>query len=82
MSERIRKVGVIDGDTSIQDQYEIPPILMDLVWIEKVKTKYPFELKFKVGNILDDEVVWKEGDGITREFNTGPTFDVSASYRY
>jgi len=82
MSERIRKVGVIDGDTSIQDQYETPPILMDLVWIEQVKTKYPFELKFKVGNILDDEVIWKEGDRITREFKMGPTFDISATYKY
>jgi len=82
MSERIRKVGVIDGDTSLQDQYEIPPVLMDLVWIEQIKTKYPFELKFKVGNILDDEVIWKEGDGITREFKMGPTFDISATYKY
>jgi outer membrane receptor protein involved in Fe transport len=82
MSERIRKVGVIDGYISLQDQYETPPILMDLVWIEQVKTKYPFELKFKVGNILDDEVVWKEGDRITREFKMGPTFDISATYKY
>ena len=82
MSERIRKVGIIAFGIGEEDQYETPPLLLDLAWTEKVKTKYPFELKFKVGNILDDEVIWKEGDGITREFTMGPTFDISATYKY
>ncbi len=82
MSERIRKVGVIDGDTFMEDQYETPPILMDLTWIEKFDFGYPLELKFKVGNILDDEVVWKEGDGVTRSYKTGPTADLKISAKF
>ncbi len=41
-----------------------------------------FELKFKIGNILNDEIIWKQDDKITREFKTGMTFDFSASYRF
>ncbi len=82
MSERIRKVGVIDGSISLQDQYETPPILMDLVWIEKLDYGYPLELKVKAGNLLDDETVWKEGDGITRYYKTGPTLDLKVSAKF
>ena len=79
MGERIRKVGVIDDIYALPDHYEIPPHLLDLVWIEKLGD---FSLKFKVGNLLDDETVWKQGDRITKQFKKGTTFDFSASYKY
>jgi hypothetical protein len=82
MDERIRKVGIIAFGVPQQDQYETPPMLLDLVWSEKFEYGYPLELKFKVGNILDDETVWKEGPGITRYFKTGPTLDMKISTKF
>jgi hypothetical protein len=82
MSERIRKIGVVDGDVFEDDQYETPPMLLDLVWLEKFDYGYPFELKMKIGNILDDEIIWKEGDGITRLYKTGPTVDLKISSKF
>jgi outer membrane receptor protein involved in Fe transport len=82
MSERIRKVGIIAFGLGLEDQYETPPTLLDLVWIEKFKAGYPFELKVKVGNILDDEVIWKEGDGVTRSYQDGRTVDLEISAKF
>ena len=82
MDERIRKVGIIAFGVPQQDQYETPPMLLDLVWSEKFEYGYPLELKFKVGNILDDETVWKEGPGVTRYFKTGPTLDMQISTKF
>lgn len=79
MGERIRKVGVIDDIYALPDHYEIPPHLLDLVWIEKLGD---YSLKFKAGNLLDDEIVWTQGDRITKQFKTGTTFDFSVSYKY
>lgn len=79
MDERIRKVGLIDGSYIYPDYYEVPPHLLDLVWIEKLGD---YTLKFKAGNILNDQIIWKQGDRITKEFKTGTTFDFSASYKY
>lgn len=73
MAERIRKVGVIDGPDKEEDQYETPPMLLDLVWIEKFQYEYDFELKMQLGNILDQEVVWTQGSGVTRKFKMGRT---------
>jgi hypothetical protein len=79
MDERIRKVGLVDGSYKYPDNYEVPPHLLDLVWIEKYKD---YTFKFKAGNLLNDEIIWKQGDRITKEFQTGTTFDFSASYKY
>jgi len=78
MDERIRKVGLIDV-YAFPDHYEIPPHLLDLVWIEKYKE---YKFKMKLGNLLDDQTVWKQGDRITKEFNTGRSFSVTATYEY
>ncbi len=82
MSERIRKVGIIAFGLGLEDQYETPPTLLDLVWIEKFDYGYPLELKVKAGNLLDDETIWKEGDGITRYYKTGPTLDLKVSAKF
>lgn len=79
MDERIRKVGLKDGSYAYPDYYEVPPHLLDIVWIEKLKD---FAFKFKAGNILNDKTIWKQGDRITKEFKTGTTFDISVSYTY
>ncbi|WP_331862475.1 hypothetical protein [Sulfurovum sp.] len=79
MGERIKKVGVIDGEYIYPDTYEVPPHLLDLVWIEKMGD---YSFKFKAGNLLDDKIIWKQGDMITKEFQTGTTFDFSASYQF
>ena len=79
MGERIRKVGVIDGQYSYPDTFEVPPNILDLVWIEKLGD---YALKFKAGNLLDDTIIWRQGDLITKEFNTGITFDFTVSYQF
>jgi len=80
MGERIRKVGMIDGNYKYPDYFEIPPHLLDFVWIEKFNSGLTF--KFKVGNIIDDETVWKQGDNVIQEFKTGRDFSFDISYKY
>jgi len=81
MDERIRKVGVIDL-YSYPDQYETPPALIDLVWIEKFNYGYDFDLKVKAGNILDGETEWKEGDNVTRSYKKGRTLSMKISAKF
>ncbi|MEA3434330.1 MAG: carboxypeptidase-like regulatory domain-containing protein [Campylobacterota bacterium] len=81
MDERIRKVGVIDL-IHYPDQYEVPPTLLDLVWIEKFNYGYDFEFKLKAGNILNDETIWKEGEGVTRKFKKGRTLGMKISTEF
>lgn len=86
MSERIRKIGVID-EYAYPDYYEIPPHLVDLVWQEKFKDVDTFglnnlEMKIKIGNILDDETIWKQGSNVTQKFKTGQTVSVSLSSKF
>lgn len=81
MDERIRKVGVIDV-FSYPDQYETPPALLDLVWIEKFNYGYDFEFKVKAGNILDGETKWKEGENITRSYKKGRTLSAKISAKF
>ena len=82
MAERIRKVGVIDGPDRELDQYEAPATLLDFVWIEKFNYEYDFELKMKAGNILNEEVVWRQGEGVTRKFQNGRTFSMKISAKF
>ena len=79
MAERIRKVGVIDGPDKEPDQYEVPPTLLDIVWIEKFHYGYDFEFKVKAGNILNEETVWKQGENVTRTFKNGRTLSAKIS---
>jgi TonB-dependent receptor len=80
MGERIRKVGLIDAGDKYPDNYEIPPHLLDFVWIEKFNSGLTFKVKF--GNILDDETVWKQGENITKQFKKGRDFSFGISYKY
>ncbi len=82
MAKRIRKVGVIDGPDHMPDQYEQPPALLDLVWIEKFHYGYDFEVGVKLGNILDDETVWSVDGLPTRKFKRGRTASVKVSAKF
>ncbi len=80
MGERIRKVGLIDGEDRYPDQYEIPPQLLDFVWIEKFRNN--LTAKVKLQNLLDSETVWKQGGRVTNRYQTGKKYEVSLSYKY
>jgi len=82
MAERIRKVGVIDGPDRELDQYEVPATLLDFVWTEKFNYEYDFEVRVKAGNLLNEEVIWKQGDGVTRKFKTGRTLGMKVSAKF
>jgi len=86
MGERIRKIGVID-EYAYPDYYETPPQILDLVWQEKFENLDGFgidnlEMKFKIGNILDDETVWRQGDRVTKTFKTGQTVSIGISSKF
>ena len=86
MGERIRKVGVID-EYAYPDYYETPPQMLDFVWQEKFKNIEGFGLenlnaKIKIGNILDDETVWRQGSNITKTFKRGQTISVGISSQF
>ncbi|MEA2098884.1 MAG: carboxypeptidase-like regulatory domain-containing protein [Campylobacterota bacterium] len=81
MSERIRKVGLIeDGYKEFPDDVEIPPKLLDFVWIEKFENG--LNMRFKLANILDDETIWKQGNSVTKRFKKGRAYGVAISYKY
>jgi hypothetical protein len=82
MDERIRKVGVIDGPDRELDQYEAPATLLDFVWTEKFTYLYDFEVRMKLGNLLDDEVVWRQGEGVTRTYKNGRTMSLKISAKF
>ncbi|PHS37978.1 MAG: hypothetical protein COB07_09355 [Sulfurovum sp.] len=82
MDERIRKVGVIDGADREPDQYEVPPTLLDIVWIEKFNYAYDFEFKVKAGNLLDQETTWKQGSLVTKKFKKGRTLSMKISAKF
>lgn len=80
MGERIRKVGMVDDGDFFPDYYEVPADILDFVWIEKVKKD--LSIKLKIGNILQGETVWKQGDRITNTFINPMTFSGSMSYKW
>lgn len=82
MDERIRKVGVIDGPDRELDQYEAPATLLDFVWTEKFTYEYDFEVRMKLGNLLDDEIVWRQGEGVTRTYKNGRTLSLKVSAKF
>jgi len=82
MGERIRKVGLAKSGTVLKypDNIEIPPQLLDFVWIEKFDND--ISAKVKVGNILDDETIWKQGDNVIQKFKTGQTVSFGVSKKF
>jgi outer membrane receptor protein involved in Fe transport len=82
MGERIRKVGLIDARDKYPDYYEVPPHLLDLVWIENFSDD--LKLKVKMKNLLDDETIWYQGSkrNVTNRFKIGRSFSIEASYRF
>jgi len=82
MSERIRKLGVIDNNDEYPDYYEIPPAVLDFVWIEAFKNGLTIKLKLK--NLLDQETIWYQGskENITRKFKNGTFYSFALSYKY
>jgi len=81
MGERIRKVGVVNEQgVRFGDTIEIPPALLDFVWSEKFGDGW--SLKFKVGNILDSQIVWKKDGKEIKKFKTGQKFDFGLSYKF
>lgn len=91
MGERIRKVGlmenvVLDENNNITeaekypDDIEIPPALLDFVWMEKYENGLTF--KVKLGNLLDDETIWKQADKVTKRFKQGRNATFSMAYKF
>lgn len=80
MGERIRKVGMIDDGDAFPDYYEVPPAVLDFVWIEKFDDS--ISIRAKLGNLLDEETIWKQGSRVTNSFKDGRTFSLKASYKY
>ncbi|PHS32504.1 MAG: hypothetical protein COA92_06430 [Sulfurovum sp.] len=82
MGERIRKLGLIDDQDEFPDFYEVPPALVDIVWIEQFQNG--LSLKTKLGNLLDEETIWYQGstENVTNRFKNGRTFSFEVSYKY
>ncbi|UCM99703.1 carboxypeptidase-like regulatory domain-containing protein [Sulfurimonas sp. SWIR-19] len=82
MGERIRKVGMIDAGERYPDHYEVPPQIVDFVWIEKFKNHIALRLRLK--NLLDEETIWYQGSrsNVTKRFRTGRFYSFSFSYKY
>jgi outer membrane receptor protein involved in Fe transport len=82
MGERIRKIGLIDAEDEYPDYYEVPPQLVDFVWIETFKNGVSVSVKLK--NLLDEKVIWYQGDEdhITNSYRLGQYYSVAMSYKY
>ncbi|MEA1893165.1 MAG: carboxypeptidase-like regulatory domain-containing protein [Campylobacterota bacterium] len=82
MSERIRKIGMIDGTDKYPDYYEVPAPVLDFVWIESFKNGMSFNLKLK--NLLRQETIWYQGskDYVTKKFTNARYYSFSVSYKY
>lgn len=82
MGERIRKVGMIDFIDEYPDYYEVPPQLLDLIWIEQFDNGLTATLKLK--NLLDEETIWYQGskENITNRFKLGQFYSVSVAYKF
>ncbi len=81
MGERIRRVGLVNVQgVRFGDTIEIPPKLLDFVWIEKFDNG--FIGKVKIGNILDYQTVWIRDKKELRNFRTRQTIDFKVSYKF
>ena len=82
MGERIRRIGIIYAGDPYPDYYEVPPQMLDFIWIERFHKNLILKLKLK--NLLDEETIWYQGskDNITNRFKNGRTFSFGVSYKY
>ena len=87
MGERIRKVGMIEdpgfeSESRFPDFMEDPAAVLDLVWIEKYDNGLSF--KIKLGNLLDEETIWYQGEksNITNKYKKGVNYSFTLSYKY
>ncbi|MBN2817113.1 MAG: carboxypeptidase-like regulatory domain-containing protein [Campylobacterales bacterium] len=82
MGERIRKVGMIDYLDELPDYYEVPPQILDFVWIEKFDNGLSARLRLQ--NLLDEETIWYQGskDNITNRFKVGQFYSLSVAYKF
>ena len=82
MGKRLRKVGMIDGNDEFPDYYEVPPQILDFVWIESFKNGLSLKLKLK--NLLDEETIWYQGtkSNVTNTFKVGKFYSFAVSYKY
>jgi len=80
MSERIRKVGLKNGVQEYPDQYEIPPHILDFTYQERIMDG--MDMRFKARNLIDGDIVWVEGDNMTKRYKAGRSFEISVSYKY
>jgi len=81
MGERIRKVGLVnEQNVRYGDTIEVPPHLLDFVWIEKFSNG--FTGKLKISNLLDSETLWKQDEKEIRNFKTGQNVDFGITYKF
>ncbi len=82
MGARIRKVGMVYGGDPYPDYYEVPPQIVDFVWIEKLN--HTMALKVKLQNLLDEETIWYQGSpsNVTKRFKKGQLYSFAFSYKY
>ncbi len=82
MGERIRRIGIIYAGDPYPDYYEVPPQMLDFVWIERFQKNLTLKLKLK--NLLDEETIWYQGskDNITNRFKNGRAVSFGISYKY
>jgi hypothetical protein len=74
--ERIRRLGM----QGVPDQYEQPFDQLDFVAMQTLDDNW--KVKFKIKNILDDEVVWKQDDKITRKYKRGRSYSFGFDWKY
>jgi outer membrane receptor protein involved in Fe transport len=86
MDERLMRVAIKNGTVILGlDDYEIPPDLVDLTWIEKFRVDAidtNMALTFKAKNLLDDETLWTQGGKTTLIYKTGRSYSLSLSAKF
>jgi TonB-dependent receptor len=74
--ERIRRL----GQQKQADHYEQPFDQVDFVAQKSLDEAW--KLKFKIGNLLDDKVVWKQDGEVTREYKKGRSYSFGFDWKY
>ena len=74
--ERIRSLGV----SGQPDVYEQPFDQLDFVWIEELV--YGISVKFRVKNILNEEVLWTQDDLPVNTYKIGRDYTFALNWKY
>jgi hypothetical protein len=74
--KRIRRL----GQQGLGDQYEQPFNQVDLIAIQEIDDNW--KLKFKIKNILDEEVTWKQDGETTRKYKRGRSYSFGFDWKY